>query len=113
MDASALLREARRRSGLSQSDLAARCGTSQATISAYESGRKTPSSETLLRLVEELGFELALHPRSVERGSQLPSARELARRSQTLRDVLELAAALPTRHAPRSSFPRIDRLATR
>src|SRR5438309_10228565 len=47
MDVPSILRQARRGAGLSQSALAARAQTSQATVSAYESGRKQPSVETL------------------------------------------------------------------
>ena len=54
MDAAASLRDARRRAGLTQAELARRAGTSQATISAYEHGRKEPSVETLGRLLAAL-----------------------------------------------------------
>ena len=40
---------ARVRAGLSQSELAARMGTSPATIARLESGRTLPSTRTLLR----------------------------------------------------------------
>jgi len=58
MDVAATLREARRRAGLSQAALAARSGTSQATISAYESARKQPSVDTLSRLLAAAGAVL-------------------------------------------------------
>ena len=43
MDTAVTLRAARIESGLTQAELAARAGTSQATVSAYESGGKKPS----------------------------------------------------------------------
>lgn len=45
------IREARRRAGLSQQQLAARCRTSQARLSTYESGRNAPTEETLRRIL--------------------------------------------------------------
>ena len=55
-----LLRAARQRSRLSQTDLARRAGVAQSVISAYESGRREPSLSTLTRLVEAAGHELAI-----------------------------------------------------
>lgn len=55
-----LIRRARRSAGLSQSELARRARTSQAAVSAYESGRRSPSVETLTRLLTAAGFELRM-----------------------------------------------------
>ncbi|HZQ28971.1 MAG TPA: helix-turn-helix domain-containing protein [Acidimicrobiales bacterium] len=55
-----LIRIARRQAGLSQSELAQRASTSQAAISAYESGRRSPSVETLARILGSAGFELRM-----------------------------------------------------
>jgi transcriptional regulator with XRE-family HTH domain len=51
---------ARRQSGLTQAALAARAGTSQAAISAYESGRRSPSVDTLCRVLDAAGFEVRM-----------------------------------------------------
>ena len=102
MDASAVLRDARRRSGLSQAALAAAAGTSQATVSAYESGRKAPSLATLDRLLAATG-----HPLAIDRAPRVTSDTVLARTARTLRDVLDLAAALPVRHERTLGFPRL------
>ena len=102
MDAARALREARRRAGVSQAALARRAGTSQATISAYESGRKQPSVETLSRLLAALGCRLAVEAG----GARRPSRAELARVARALADVLALAEALPTRHARVLRYPR-------
>jgi predicted nucleotidyltransferase/DNA-binding XRE family transcriptional regulator len=56
--AGALLRRARRHSGLSQAELAVRAGTTQSVISVYESGRRQPSLPTLMSLVEATGLHL-------------------------------------------------------
>jgi transcriptional regulator with XRE-family HTH domain len=63
VDAGNLLAWARRRSGLSQDELAKRSGTSRPTLSAYEHGRKSPSLATAERIVEAAGFTLDLVPR--------------------------------------------------
>jgi hypothetical protein len=56
----ALLRQARKRAGLSQVELAARAAVTQSVISAYESGHRQPSVPALARLIETAGFELTL-----------------------------------------------------
>ena len=53
-----LLREARRRSGLTIRQLARRARTSHSAVAAYESGAKSPNSATIRRLVEACGFEI-------------------------------------------------------
>lgn len=65
MAGGALIREARRRAGLSQAELARRASTAQSGIARWESGRTTPSLEDVRRLVRLCGFELevAIVPR--------------------------------------------------
>jgi transcriptional regulator with XRE-family HTH domain len=58
--AAALLLAVRTESGLSQRELAARAGTSGATVAAYELGTKEPRLSTLGRLVEAAGMRLEL-----------------------------------------------------
>jgi predicted nucleotidyltransferase/DNA-binding XRE family transcriptional regulator len=58
--AGTLLRQARKRAGLSQAELAARAGVTQSVISAYESGHRQPAIPALWRLIEATGFELTL-----------------------------------------------------
>ena len=53
-----LVRQARRRSGLTQADLAARIATTQSAVARWETGGATPSFETLRRIVEACGLEL-------------------------------------------------------
>mgnify|MGYP000669207223 CR=1 FL=1 len=56
----AIIREARLRAGLSQTDLARRCGVAQSVISAYEADRREPGLRTLTKLVEATGHALSL-----------------------------------------------------
>lgn len=58
--AARVLRDARRRARLSQTDVARRSGIAQSVISAYESGRREPAVPTLARLVEATGHQLVL-----------------------------------------------------
>jgi transcriptional regulator with XRE-family HTH domain len=103
MDTTAVLRDARRRAGLTQAALAQRAGTSQATISAYEHGRKQPSVETLGRLLAASGARLTIAPAAAT--VIRPSAAQLARAGRSLVDVMLLAEALPTRHDRELRFP--------
>lgn len=61
-----LIRIARKRSGLSQEELARRAATSQAAISAYESGRRSPSVATLSRILAAAGFDLRMRLANVD-----------------------------------------------
>jgi transcriptional regulator with XRE-family HTH domain len=105
VDAASELRAARARAGLTQAQLAARAGTSQATLSAYENGAKQPSLATFERLLRGAGSRLAVEQAPAQRIE--PSPRAGARLAQ----VLELAAALPVRHERRLTYPRLDRAA--
>ena len=56
--AATLLLAVRSEAGLSQRELAARAGTSGATVAAYELGTKEPRLSTLARLAEAAGMRL-------------------------------------------------------
>jgi transcriptional regulator with XRE-family HTH domain len=58
LDAASLIRDARRRAGLSQRELARRSGTAQSVVARIERGQTDPSTRTLARLVSAAGFEL-------------------------------------------------------
>ena len=62
MRASALLRDARCRAGLSQRQLAARSGVAQPTIARIEGGRAEPRFGLLRRLLEACGTRLVTEP---------------------------------------------------
>ena len=59
IDAAMLVREARRRQGISQAQLALRAGTSQHAVSLIERGLRRPSLDTLERLLLATGHRLA------------------------------------------------------
>jgi transcriptional regulator with XRE-family HTH domain len=58
IDAAHLVREARRRQGISQAQLALRAGTSQHAVSLIERGLRQPSLDTLERLLLVTGHRL-------------------------------------------------------
>lgn len=68
MDPGELLKEARRRHGLSQQQLATRARTSQAAISRIERGLVSPSVSTLAKLLELVGEELRLSAEPIDDG---------------------------------------------
>jgi transcriptional regulator with XRE-family HTH domain len=106
VDASELLRLARRRQALSQGALARRAGTSQPVISAYEHGRRDPTTGTLRRLLAAAGeqLQLGLAPPVAE----LPPPADAHEHAARLVDVLHLADAVGHRPRGRLAFPRID-----
>jgi transcriptional regulator with XRE-family HTH domain len=57
---SQLLREARRRAGLTQAELAARAGVPQSTVGRIEAGARRPSADLVERLVRAAGLELVV-----------------------------------------------------
>ena len=79
-----VLASLRRRTGRSQRDVAAAVGIPAPVLSAYERGRRQPSLAAASRIIDALGysvkFDFVLDP---------------AEQARRLRDVLELAEALP------------------
>jgi transcriptional regulator with XRE-family HTH domain len=55
-----LVREARKRAGLTQRELAEKAGTTQSAIARLESGRTRPAFDDVLRLVRLCGMDLDL-----------------------------------------------------
>jgi transcriptional regulator with XRE-family HTH domain len=113
-DASILLREARKRSGISQRRLALRAGTSQDAISRIERGVESPTLERLGNLLMVLGERLELDTvplGEIDEGHAVPlTARERLREAASWNLVatkLEIAGAQArraghpaTRYAP-------------
>jgi ribosome-binding protein aMBF1 (putative translation factor) len=56
----AAVAKARRRSGLSQAELARRMNTTQSTVARLESGRGQPSTRTLVRFAKATGHRLKI-----------------------------------------------------
>lgn len=96
----ATLRSARLDARCSLRDIAARAGTSHATLLAYEQGKKTPSVATFLRVLDACGFAIDFHrSRRIRRSDGIDRGKELEA-------VLELAAQFPARHSKKLTFPR-------
>jgi transcriptional regulator with XRE-family HTH domain len=104
MDPATAIARTRRRSGLSQVELARRAGTSQPTLSAYENGAKAPSVRVLERLLGAAGARLTVAELP---GSDAIAPERQAATANVLRDVIALAQALPARHADELGYPRL------
>jgi uncharacterized protein len=65
-----LIRTARARHGVSQAQLARRAGTTQTAISRLEAGRRSPSIETLQRLLACMGERVELRAAPADPMSQ-------------------------------------------
>ena len=86
-----LLRTARERAGLTQTELAGRAGVTQSVISAYESGHREPALPTLAALIDAAGFDLDLRLRRIQRPLDRLSG-PLGRRVRQHRHRLIMAA---------------------
>lgn len=109
MTGAQLIRESRRAAGLSQAELAVRAGTSQPTLSHYESGTRQPHADTLRRIVRATGADLQL-VRTGERVVE-PTATELRRRGEILSALLEAVDAFPLADPGPMRAPRLIDLA--
>lgn len=88
-----MIREARRRARLSQTDLARRAGVAQSVISAYESDRREPGLRTLVKLIGATGHQLALELIPAPRNQLgLPDTRLGRRLRRHRRALMEIAA---------------------
>jgi hypothetical protein len=58
MAAAQVIREARLKAGLTQSELAARLGRERAQVARWETGGQEPSFENVQKVVEACGFAL-------------------------------------------------------
>jgi transcriptional regulator with XRE-family HTH domain len=101
-----LIAAMRRRRRLTQAGLAARAGTSQPVVSAYENGHRDPTFRTLRKLIEAGGERLVIDARPPEPG--VPAAASLEEHARRLVDVLSIADAVPVR--PPSRVLRAPRL---
>ena len=99
--AGAVIREARRRSGLSQAELARRARVSQPVISAYETGRREPGMSMLAKLVEASGHTLSVNivdvPDTPRGLPDTPVGRRLRRRRRAIIDAAERRGAMNVR----------------
>jgi transcriptional regulator with XRE-family HTH domain len=104
--AASLIDEIRRRSGLSQAELARRAGLPRSVVNVYLRGHREPGGDVLARLAAAGGLAVGLTPR------RPPVDRERAGR--ILVQVLELAEALPYRPRRELGYPPLrDLIAAR
>ena len=92
MSSGTLIREARRRAGLSQTELARRAAVAQSVISAYEADRREPGLGMLTKLIEAAGHELVVDARpsaTLRRG--IPDTRLGRRLRRRRRAVIDAA----------------------
>lgn len=73
------LKMARKMCGLSQQDVADRVGVSRMSISKYERGKMTPSSDVLVKLSRALGIKVEYLLRPVEITLSVPAFRKKSR----------------------------------
>ena len=99
-----LVREARKRAGLTQSALAERAGVARSTVARIESGARCPSTDMVERLVRAAGFEIRValgdpDPQTtsmLERNLRRTPAERLANAVRATRFVQKARAALQT-----------------
>jgi transcriptional regulator with XRE-family HTH domain len=75
-----LIREARLRAGLTQTELGERTGRERSVIARWEQGAVSPSIDNLLDVVQACGFDLPLIlvPRDESRDARLEQNRNLS-----------------------------------
>jgi transcriptional regulator with XRE-family HTH domain len=81
VNAGQLLREARKRHGLTQKQLAIRARTSQAAVSRIERGLVSPTIETLEKLLAMVNEELVLEARALDWGHDVTLLQQNLRRT--------------------------------
>ncbi|MGH2731173.1 MAG: helix-turn-helix domain-containing protein [Actinomycetota bacterium] len=95
------IREARKRSGLSQRELAELLGTTQAVIARWETGKRSPTFERVVQAVRACGFDLAVrivrrddqHALLIEETLRLSPGERLDRVAQSTAAIHDLVAA--------------------
>ncbi len=87
-----IVREARRRAGLSQAELAERAGVPKSTVGRIESGARVPSSEMVERLVRAAGFSVSISLSEPDPGTDSMFERTLRRSpAERLSDATRVA----------------------
>jgi transcriptional regulator with XRE-family HTH domain len=95
-----LIREARKRAGLTQREVAEILGTTQAVVARWEKGRNSPTFERLSQAIRACGYDLAVrivprddeHALLVEEALRLSPAQRLDRLFQTVTAIDDLTA---------------------
>ncbi len=92
MSISNLVREARRRAGLTQAELAERAGVPKSTVGRIESGARTPSTEMVERLVRASGLNVSVSLSDPDPGTDSMFERTLCRSpAERLADATRVA----------------------
>lgn len=87
-----LVREARRRAGLTQAQLAERAGVPKSTVGRIESGARVPSAELVERLVEAAGWNVSVSLAEPDPGTDSMFERTLRRSpAERLSDATRVA----------------------
>jgi transcriptional regulator with XRE-family HTH domain len=94
MDSGQLVREARRRAGLTQRQLATRARVSQPTVARIERGEVGPSLERVLELVRAAGFDLDVRVVPLDEDALALAEQNLARSPDQRLDALLTALEL-------------------
>jgi transcriptional regulator with XRE-family HTH domain len=104
MDAGQLLREARRRAGLTQAELASRAGTTQSAIARIERGASSPSFERLRSLIHLCGLELEVRLVPLDdHETTMAEENRLRDATERLRNMLAVAALRRADHGSEAS----------
>ncbi len=61
-----LIREARKRAGISQAELAERLGTQQPVVARWETATRSPTLESVTKALEQTGFRLVIALESID-----------------------------------------------
>lgn len=101
-----LLRDARRRHGLSIRGAAVRCDVPHTTWADWESGRSAPTTARLEGVLRHLALDLQLVPRP-SAGGDVTTLRAYLRRSLTYRARQALDEQLASTLAAAGEFPRL------
>ena len=89
---------------MSLRELARRAGTSHSAVSAYETGRRSPTADTVDRIVRAAGFAL-----DVTLCRRVYGDKRVGDRGEELEAVLLLAEQFPARHARELAGPVFGR----
>lgn len=94
MNGGTLVREARRRAGLTQRQLAQRAGVSQPTVARIERGEVAAPFERIVELVRAAGFDLDVHVVPLDEETVAMAQRNLRRTPDERLDGLLVALDL-------------------
>ncbi|MGH2702132.1 MAG: helix-turn-helix domain-containing protein [Actinomycetota bacterium] len=89
-----LIKEARKRAGLSQRQLAERLATSQSVVARWENGSRSPTLETVARALRACGLELGVELLPVDQQDIAMAAQNVrltpTQRLDALKNILDI-----------------------